>query len=280
MLFVLVRPTPWRWNGVQWRAAALLGFALSGLNGFFYVAVDRIPLGIAVALEFLGPLVLAAVLSRKLSQILWVLLAATGIAALGVDASLGVDDLDLWGAGAALLAGAFWALYIIATAKVGTVHHGMEGLPVATLIGGLILLPLGISGAAGLLNQPELWFLLIPMALFSSVVPISMELGALRRIDRELFSILVATEPIFATFFGWLLLHQTVGPLRLAAIGLIMIAMAGITAQNVRLARKQADVIRAETASLPVLPSPPDAIRKSRNPHRSSGPDHSSQASR
>lgn len=235
VLFLLARPTPWRWNTAAWRDVVLFGISLAGLNGFFYAAVERIPLGVTVAIEFVGPLVLAVVLSVNRRDLRWIGLAGIGLIVLGVESLAGDANFDLQGVLYAGLAGISWAAYILLSARVGRRLPGIEGLPVATLVAALVVLPFGLFGFIELVASPEIYWLAIAMAFLSTVIPISSEMAALRRLPRHTFSILLSLEPVFAVLIGWALLDQTFGVLRIVAILLIVGATVGMTASAARL---------------------------------------------
>jgi inner membrane transporter RhtA len=228
LLLVAIRPRAHRWAAGQWRAVLAFGATLAAMNGTFYAALDRIPLGTAVTVEFLGPLTLAAVLSRQVRELGWVLLAAAGVATLGLQDGSG-PGLDPVGVAYALVAGLFWALYILAGRRVGARVPGHGGLAVATAVGALLLVPVGAVGAAHAVAQPHLLPLVAATALLASVVPYSLELAALRRLPPPVFGVLLSLEPAIAAVAGWLLLGQGLGPAAAVAVGVVVLASAGST---------------------------------------------------
>lgn len=252
-LSLVTRARPWTWTSRTWLAVAVLGISLAGMNGFFFAAIERIPLSVAVAIEFIGPLVLAAVLSRRARDLVWVGCAAVGMVLLGVESWLSADVLDLTGVLFAGVAGVFWALYILANAKVGSTVPGVGGLGMAMLLGGLLLLPVGAPGVMQFGADPELVWLLLAVVLFSSVVPYSLELSALRRLPAPVFSVLLSLEPAVAAVAGWLLLDQTFGWLRVAVLLLVMVASVGTT----RTAATTKNEIIAEPAPVPQVDEHP-----------------------
>ncbi|GAT73708.1 EamA family transporter [Microbacterium hydrocarbonoxydans] len=229
LLLVIVRPRPRGWNRGQWTAAAFFGIALAGMNGFFYAAIDRIPLGPAVAIEFLGPLVLAAVLTRRLADAVWVGVALAGMALLGADGMIGADPLDPLGVLFILIAAGFWAMYIRMSARVGALIPGNSGLAVGLMVAAILLLPVGIPGAVVVAGDPRLLVLALLTAVLASVIPYSFELAALRRLPQRVFGVLLSLEPAFATLAGWLILGQEATVLRMLAIGLVIAASVGTT---------------------------------------------------
>lgn len=237
-LLLLARPTPWRWAGAVWRDVIFFGVSLAGLNGFFYAAVDRVPLGVAVAIEFVGPLALAVILSTNRRDLIWIGMAGIGLVVLGVESVAGETTFDLLGLLFAALAGISWAFYILFSARVGRHLPGLQGLPVATIIAALVLLPVGFTGMIDLVATPQIYWLALAMAVLSTVIPVSFEMAALRRLPRNTFSILLSLEPVFAALIGWILLDQTFGVLRSVAIVLIIGATIGMTVAAARLSRE------------------------------------------
>jgi len=236
-LFVLLvaRPTPWRWSAAAWRDVVLFGLSLAGLNGFFYAAVERIPLGVAVAIEFVGPLALAVILSTNRRDLIWISMAGVGLVVLGVESLTGEAAFDVLGVVYAALAGVSWAFYILLSSRVGRHLPGVEGLPVAMLVAALVILPFGFTGLVELVLRPETFWIAAAMALLSSVIPVSFEMAALRRLPQNIFSILLSLEPVFAALIGWVLLDQTFGVLRSIAILLVVGATIGMTVTASRL---------------------------------------------
>jgi inner membrane transporter RhtA len=259
-LLAAVRPRAHRWDARQWRAVVAFGLTLAAMNGSFYAAIERIPLGTAVTVEFLGPLTLAAVLSRRLRELTWVLLAAAGVALLGVQDGTG-GGLDPAGIGLALVAGLFWALYILASRRVGARVPGQGGLAVATAVGALTLLPLGAVGAAHALDRPQSLLLAAGTALLASVVPYSLELAALRRLSPPVFGVLLSLEPAIAALAGWVLLGQPLGPLGAVAVGVVVLASAGSTLSGRRAEPPAADHPGELTDPAPE-PVPPPPVRE------------------
>lgn len=217
------------WSKEQWRAVITFGMAFGLMNGFFYCAIDRIPIGLAVAVEFLGPLALASMLTRRLRDGVWVLCALAGMLVLGYEAAAG-KDTDYLGLAFALIAGVFWALYI----QVGALVPGASGLAVAMLIGAAFITPVAAMVPApqplwNAVQDPKLILLIFGTAMFASVIPYSAELMALRHLPERVFSVLMSVEPAIAAIAGWALLNQETGPMRWMAICLLMTASVGIT---------------------------------------------------
>ncbi|MDN6637302.1 MAG: EamA family transporter [Yaniella sp.] len=244
-LLLLVRHKPWRWTGDEWRNVALFGISLAGMNGFFYAAIERIPLGVTVAIQFVGPLALAVILSTNRRDLIWIGAAGLGLILLGLESMTGSVGFDLVGILFAALAGVSWVLYILFSARVGRSLPGLQGLPVAALIAAIVLLPVGFSGVVELVFTPEIYWLMLTVAFISTVVPTSLELAALRRLPRHTFSILLSLEPVFAALIGWVLLDQSFGILRGLAMMLIIGATLGMTASAARLSTEVVDERRA-----------------------------------
>jgi inner membrane transporter RhtA len=244
VLLALARPRVRAWRPSQWRAVGLYGISLAGTNGFFYAALARLPLGTAVTIQFLGPLTLAAVLSRRGRDAGWVLLAVIGVLTLGVagqhDGGAG-HCLDPVGVAFALVSGAFWALYILAGSRASAAVPGRGGLAVAMTVGALVLLPFGAHGAWHVAVRPHLLLIAVGTAVLASVVPYTLELAAMRRAPRRVFGILLSLEPAVATLAGWVLLGQRTPPAAIAAIALVILAGAGATLSAKLLAELDAE---------------------------------------
>lgn len=226
LLLAVLRPRPWRWSRPSLLAAVLLGVAMAGMNLVFYLSIRTVPLGVAVTVEFVGPLLLALVQSRRLRELLWVVLAAAGVALLGLDGS---SDVPLAGLGLALLAGLFWAGYIMASARVGRLLPGQEGLAVALAVATVIALPVGASGAAAALTDVRLLLGGLAVAVLSSVVPYGFELAALRHMPTRVFGVLMSLEPAAAALAGLVVLGQRLGSVEVVALVLVSAASVGVT---------------------------------------------------
>ncbi|MGW8483190.1 EamA family transporter [Microbacterium sp. NPDC055903] len=234
VLMLVVRPKVRTWSRRQWKAAILFGLALGGMNGAFYAAIERIPLGPAVAIEFLGPLALAAILTRRLRDVGWVALAVLGIALLGVDGMLGADPLDPLGVAFVLVAALFWALYIRASAHAGAEIEGNGALAIAFVVSAVVLVPFGVPTFGVIAADPMLLILALATSLLGSIIPYTLELAALRRVPQRVFGILLSLEPATATLAGWMLLGQAASPLRLVAIGFVIAASVGVSVMGAR----------------------------------------------
>ena len=226
ILLAVLRPRVTTWDRPQWRAALLLGGAMGAMNLSFYLALRTVPLGVAVTVEFVGPLLLALAQTRRAVDLLWALLAGAGVVLLGADTSSGAP---LSGLAFALLAGLFWAAYILASARVGQVLPGLDGLAVALAVAMVLVLPYGASGAAAVLDHPELLLGGLAIAVLSSVVPYGLEMLALRRMPTRVFGILMSLEPAAAALAGLVVLGQALGLREVAALLMVSLASAGVT---------------------------------------------------
>lgn len=229
LLGVIVRPAAHRWNRQQWRSVGLLGLMFAGMNGTFFAAIARIPIGPAVTIEFLGPLVLAAFTSRRRLELGAAALALAGVSLFGLDDLHGATHLDPVGVLFALVAGVFWAGYIMANKRMGEHVQGLGGLVVALAIGCLVLLPLGAHGVVVAVQQTHLLIYGAGCALLSSVVPYALEVSALRLLPASAFGVLLSLEPAVAGIAGLFLLHQHLTPLSVVAIAMVVTASAATT---------------------------------------------------
>jgi inner membrane transporter RhtA len=205
--------------------AGAFGLALCAMNLTFYEAIARIPLGIAVTIEFAGPLAVAIALSRRRLDALWVVLAAAGILLLARPG--GGGHVDTAGILLALLAGVFWGSYILLSARAGQAFPGGSGLAIAMVVGGVALLPVGIAGGGSDLLDPGLLAAGAGVALLASAIPYSLELEALRRLPTQVFGILMSLEPAIAALAGFVILGEGLRGRDIAAIVLVAAASAG-----------------------------------------------------
>jgi inner membrane transporter RhtA len=200
------------------------GLTLAAMNLTFYEAISRIPLGVAVTIEFVGPLAVTIFGSRRAIDLLWAVLAGAGVALLTTG---GVDRLDLVGVLMALLAGACWGAYVVLSKETGKRFPGPSGLAVAMVVSALVVLPIGLATAGRAILHPSAIAIGAAVALLSSVVPYSLELFALRRVTFRAFGILLSLDPAVAALVGFLVLGQRLGWRELAALVLVVAANAG-----------------------------------------------------
>ncbi|MGY3337965.1 inner membrane transporter RhtA [Streptomyces filamentosus] len=223
VLLLVCRPKVRGYSRADWGTVVAFGTAMAGMNILFYQSIDRIPLGAAVTLEVLGPLVLSVIASRRLVSLLWAVLAFGGVALLGGD----FDRMDPLGAGFALAAGAMWAAYIVFSARTGRRFPQADGLALAMAFGAVLSLPLGIADAGGALLVPSTIALGLGVALLSSVLPYTLELLALRRLPAPTFAVLMSLEPAIAAGAGFFVLHQALSLTDGLAIALVIGASVG-----------------------------------------------------
>jgi len=203
----------------------LLGGAVAAVNLFFYATLARLPLGITVTLEFVGPLGVAVFGSRRPRDVVWVVLAAAGIVLLSDGA--GGESIDPLGVALALTAGAFWAAYILQSARVGALGPGVEGATIAAVISAGIVAPFGIAQGGAELLVPATLAAGVAVGVLSTAVPYVFEMEALRRMPRAVFGVLMSLEPAVAAAIGFLALSQELAPVEVVAIALVVIASAG-----------------------------------------------------
>jgi inner membrane transporter RhtA len=224
LLWTIWRPSVRGHSPAALRTVVLFGVCLAAMNLSFYEALDRIPLGIAVTLEFVGPLGVAIAASHRRVDLAWVVLAAAGIVLLSPGFGGSVDAL---GALLALIAGAFWAAYIVLSARVGQEFEGGTGLALALTIGTIPLIPVGIAGGGGDLVGGGVLAAGLGVAVLSSAVPYSLELEALRRLAVGTFGVLMSLEPAVAALVGFVVLGQDLSAPELLGISLVVAASAG-----------------------------------------------------
>lgn len=236
VLLVVCLPKLRGHSRADWGTVLAFGVAMGGMNTLFYQAVDRIPLGAAVTLEVLGPLVLSVVASRRLVNLLWAVLALGGVVLLSGG---GFDRLDPVGAVYALSAGAMWAAYIVFSARTGRRFPQADGLALAMVVAAVLSLPLGIMESGSKLLVPSTLGLGAAVALLSSVLPYTLELMALRRLPAPTFAILMSLEPAIAATAGFLLLDQALSTTDALAIALVIGASMGAVRSQTRRSRKE-----------------------------------------
>ena len=204
--------------------AAVFGVVLAAMNLSFYASIDRIPLGIAVTIEFVGPLAVAVAGSRRPIDLVWIVLAATGIIAL---AQGGTHGLDALGVVFALFAGGCWGAYILLNARVGRAFERGTGLTVAMCIAALVALPFGVVAGGGHLLEPRSLAIGAAVGVLSSAIPYSFEQEALRRIAPHVFGVLMSLEPGVAALAGLVILGQSLDARAVVGIALVVAASVG-----------------------------------------------------
>ncbi|WP_266184070.1 EamA family transporter [Dyella humicola] len=226
-LILLLWRRPWRRSGSQrdWRVLWGYGLSMGAMNLVFYMALRTIPLGIAVALEFTGPLALAMFGSRRLLDFVWIALVVAGLGLL-LPLRGQMQALDPVGVMYALAAGVGWVLYIVLGKKAGA-SHGADAVTLGTSIGALLAIPFGIAHAGSALLSPALWPYALGVAVLSSALPYSLEMIALTRLPARTFSTLLSLEPAIAAMAGVALLGEQLSLLQWLAILAIIVAAAG-----------------------------------------------------
>jgi inner membrane transporter RhtA len=224
VLVAIWRPAVRGRTRADWRLIALFGLCLGAMNLAFYEAIERIPLGIAVTLEFVGPLGVAIAGSRRLLDLAWVVLAAAGIVLLS---DFGTADLDGLGVALALAAGTLWAVYILLSARMGRVFPGGSGLALAMVAAAAFLAPFGVADAGAELLVPEVLAVGAAVAILSSAIPYTLEMEALRRMPAGVFGVMMSIEPAVAALAGFIVLDEGLATRELVAILLVVAASAG-----------------------------------------------------
>ena len=223
---VVFRPDPRGHSAADLRLGALLGLTLGVMNLAFYEALDRMPLGVAVTIEFAGPLGLAVALSRRRLDYVWAGLAAAGIVLL---ADPGGGGLDPAGLALILLAAACWAGYILLSQRAGRVFPGTRGIGLALVVAAVVPIGPGIAQGGAELLEPRFLLIGLLVGVASSVIPYTLETEALRRMPAHAFGVLMSLEPAVAALAGLLILGQELGWRELVAMALVVAASIGVT---------------------------------------------------
>ncbi|MFF4713239.1 DMT family transporter [Streptomyces eurythermus] len=224
VLMLLWRPSP-RMPGRTWAVVLGYGVTLGLMNLCFYLALARVPLGIAVTTEFLGPLAVALAGSRRRPDVLWALLAAGGVVLL----TEGGGGLDLLGLLFALAAGTCWGLYILAGAALGRHTTEGHGLALGMAVAALVAVPFGVADSGTALARPWILVAGLGVALLSSVIPYSLDLEALRKVPPHVFGILMSLEPAMAALIGLVVLQESLHWTQWLAVVCVVAASAGAT---------------------------------------------------
>lgn len=238
ILVIYNRPNLLNLTTRQWRLVALYGLTLGAMNTVFYMAISRIPLGLGVAIEFIGPLALALTGSKRLVDFLWVLLAAGGIALVAPWSNKG---LDIAGVLLALLASALWAAYILLGGRISKIMDGGKAVTIGMIFASILVLPVANYNGLFIHLKPGMLLPGLALALLSSALPFTLEMHALRRIPAKTFSILMSLEPAVAAFSGLLFLHEYLSFHEWLAVALVIIASAGVTLTGKKSAHAAAD---------------------------------------
>ncbi|WP_030898172.1 EamA family transporter [Streptomyces sp. NRRL F-5126] len=227
VLLAVCRPSLRGHSRADWTTVLVFGAVLAAMNGCFYEAVDRIPLGAGVTLEVLGPLALSVIASRRLVNVVWAVCALAGVVLLSGVAGGGIGPLDPVGIAFGLAAAVMWGTYIVFSARTGRRFPQADGLALAMAFGALLALPFGIVDSGSAMLSPTTVGLALGVAVMSSVLPYTFELLALRRLPAATFAILMSLEPAIAATAGFLVLHQAVTLVDAVAIALVIGASVG-----------------------------------------------------
>lgn len=229
-VFLLIWFRPWRTPLTRqgWVRVGVYGVILGLMNLTYYFALKRIPLGIAVALEFVGPLGVALLSSRRLLDIVWCLLAAVGIFLLVPWSGIS-PDLDPIGVGLALLAGFCWGLYIIFGKRIGDHATTGQAASYGMVFASLTVLPFGFVEFHYQSMTPNLWMMGVMVAILSSAIPYTLEMIVMKRMDSKTFGTLMSIEPGLAALMGWVVLHEKLSSVQILAMSAIVIACLGST---------------------------------------------------
>lgn len=215
----------------HWPLLIVFGLSIACMNYFFFQAIARIPLGAAVALEFVGPLGVAVFTSRRLNQFGWVALAALGIVLLS---PLSGVDLDSLGVFFALVAGTGWAVFILIAARVSKQIPGSQGLALGMAVAAITMIPFAIPAATKLFAQPYLLLAGLGVALLSTSIPFSFEFAALKRLSARTYGILVSLEPAVAAIVGAVFLGERIGVQGVTAVACVVVAAVGISVSDAK----------------------------------------------
>jgi inner membrane transporter RhtA len=240
-LIVVILQRPWRVipSRTAWPVVLAYGVSLGAMNSVFYLALRTIPLGVAVALEFTGPLAVAVLASRRRLDYLWVALAAAGLLLL-LPITSASAALDPAGVAYALAAGVGWALYIVFGQKAGRAH-GTSASAWGLIIAALLTMPIGAVDAGRALLAPRVLPFGVAVAVFSSALPYTLEMIALRRLSAKAFGTLMSFEPAIAAIAGVIVLHEHLTALQYLAIAAIIAASVGAVAGEPSMSDNRAD---------------------------------------
>jgi len=225
LLLVFVRPRLRGRARHDWLVVVGFGVSLAVMNWSYYQSISRIPLGLAVLFESTGPLAVAVIGTRRARDLVWVALAAVGIALLSFERG----SLTWAGVGFALLAGAGWGAYIILSQQTGGRWEGVDGLAVASVVAAVLVTPVALADHVSVVRHPHVLLIGLVVALLASVVPYSFELIALRTLSTSVFGILMSLEPGIAAIIGWIGLGQRLHALQWLALAIVIAASVGAT---------------------------------------------------
>jgi inner membrane transporter RhtA len=240
LLLAISRPTLRGRTRADLGAALAFGLVLGSMNWSFYEALDRLPLGVAVTIEFLGPLAVAVAGSRRALDLLWVLLAGGGVALLALRGSH--HGITAFGVVLAMFAGTCWAMYILLSKRVGSAFAQLDGLAIALGVGTLLVVPAGVIEGGAALGRPGILAGGLAVAMLSSLIPYSLEIVALRRLSSAAFGLLMSLEPAMAALAGVLVLRQSLSGILLVAVAMVIAASVGTTVTQSRTTPEKVEV--------------------------------------
>ena len=234
ILALVNRPNFRRFSRAQWKWVILYGFSIGAMNAVYYYGIRRVPLGVGVTIEFIGPLGLALLTSRKATDFVWALLAALGIVLIVPWSGTATDGLDPLGLALVGVAGLFWALYIVATEKITHLMRPSDAVTTGICIASLFVLPVGLLSGDLIRLDARLVLVGLGVAVFSSVLPFTLDLFAMKGLKEKTYSILMSLEPAVAALSGFAFLGERITPVQCFAIACVIAASAGATATSER----------------------------------------------
>lgn len=249
----LARPRFRSYNRRVYLHALFYGATIAANMLIFYAAMERIPLGITVAIAFCGPLVVSVLGSRRPIDFLWIALAALGILLLS---PITGTDLDPVGVLLAFICSGAWATYILIAKRASSLLPGNTMLALAMTVAALVAAPFGAVGVVGVLASPSLLLLALLVALFSSIIPFWLEFRGIRHLEPRVFALLMSLEPAAAALMGWVVLHENLGGDQLIGIGMVTIAAIATTRTSKPAAH--ADLVAVDPAAAAAVPVEPD----------------------
>lgn len=226
LLFLINRPNLFKLSQKQWLYCSIYGIGIAAMNLIFYMAIQRIPLGLGVTIEFVGPLFLAFILSKRRIDIVWALLASLGILLIVPWQN---SDIDILGVFLALIAGSFWALYIIMGGKVSKIMEGKQAVTIGMLIASACIIPFAIWDGSLSNITTDVFLKGLGVAIFSSALPFTLDMIALGRLPVKAFSILTSLQPAFAAFSGLIFLHEYLSWTQWLSVLCVVMASIGTT---------------------------------------------------
>jgi inner membrane transporter RhtA len=232
LLWAFARPPLGGRSRTAIAAAVGFGLILGTMNWSFYEALDRLPLGVAVTIEFLGPLGVALAGSRRALDLVWVVLAGSGVALLTLHREGG--EVTPAGVLLALVAAVCWAAYILLSQRVGAEFEALDGLAISLAVASLVVLPVGLAQGGTTLLRPEVFLGGLGVAMLSSLIPYSLEIVALRRLSASVFGLLMSLQPAFGALAGVIVLGQSLTVVMLGAIVMVVLASIGTTVYSRR----------------------------------------------